>query len=114
MTKEDLIEKYVAAHADCRWMDAGDLNDLLHSFVEELDSLVTADKDLEKAAENHIQKVVDNGWEWETQDVADAFEAGAQWQKERMLKDAVDTTMVEGSLNNPTFVRRKIIIVKED
>lgn len=36
MTKEELIDKYVAAHAECRWLDAGELRDLLNQFANEL------------------------------------------------------------------------------
>ena len=36
MKQEDLIDKYVEAHADCRWLDAGELRDLLNSFANEL------------------------------------------------------------------------------
>ena len=43
--------------------------------------------DLEEAADNHIRKVVDiaghPGWDWETQDITEAFIAGAEWQKEQ-------------------------------
>lgn len=37
---------------------------------------------------------------------------GRKDEKEQMMKDAIETTMVEGSLSNPTFVKRKIIIVE--
>lgn len=50
--------------------------------------------DLEEAADNHIRKVVDAaghpGWDWETQDIADAFIAGAKWDREQMMEDAVE------------------------
>lgn len=36
MTTEQLIEKYVSAHADCRWMDAGELHELLTAFAKDL------------------------------------------------------------------------------
>ena len=53
-----------------------------------------APKDLEEAADNHIRKVADTaghpGWDWTTQDIADAFIAGAKWQKEQMMKEALD------------------------
>lgn len=46
----------------------------------------------EKAADKHIRKVVDAaghpGWDWTTQDISEAFIAGATWQKEQMLKGA--------------------------
>lgn len=36
MTTDQIIDKYVEAHAECRWMDAGDLRDLLNAFVQDL------------------------------------------------------------------------------
>lgn len=36
MKQEDLIDKYVEAHANCRWLDAGELRELLNSFANEL------------------------------------------------------------------------------
>ena len=36
MTREKLIDKYVESHADCRWMDASELRDLLNAFCKEL------------------------------------------------------------------------------
>ena len=45
-------------------------------------------EDLEEAAEEHIRKVADAaghpGWDWTTQDIADAFIAGAEWQKKHL------------------------------
>ena len=43
-------------------------------------------KDLEEAADDYIGKVADDGWEWETHDIVDAFIAGAKWQAEQLLK----------------------------
>lgn len=34
---QDLIEKYVSNHADCRWLDASELEKLLNDFVVEYD-----------------------------------------------------------------------------
>ena len=34
---QDLIEKYVSDHADCRWLDASELEQLLNDFVLEYD-----------------------------------------------------------------------------
>ena len=39
MNKEELIDKYVSAHAECRGMDAGELRDLLNQFVEEMNEV---------------------------------------------------------------------------
>ena len=38
MTTDQIIDKYVEAHADCRWMDAGDLRDLLNSFTKDINA----------------------------------------------------------------------------
>ena len=87
--------------------------------------------DLEEAADNHIRKVVDTaghpGWDWATQDITDAFIAGAKWQKEQMMEEAVEGYVVKditGSLavtakgiNLDGFKvgdKVRIIIVKED
>ena len=94
--------------------------------------------DLEEAADNHIRKVVDAaghpGWDWTTQDIADAFIAGAKWQKEQMMKEAVEgevcipNVWVEHKEGKELVVRAeiskelgfkfgdkvRIIIVKED
>jgi hypothetical protein len=49
----------------------------------------TTTNGLEEAADNHIRKVVDtaghHGWDWTTQDIADAFIAGAEWDRNRIL-----------------------------
>lgn len=34
---QDLIKKYVSDHADCRWLDASELEQLLNDFVVEYD-----------------------------------------------------------------------------
>ena len=34
---QDLIKKYVSDHADCRWLDASELEQLLNDFVLEYD-----------------------------------------------------------------------------
>ena len=36
MTTKELIQQYVTAHADNRWMDASELEVLLTEFAEEL------------------------------------------------------------------------------
>lgn len=87
-------------------------------------------EDLEEAADNHIRKVVDAaghpGWEWETQDIINAFIAGAEWQNEQMMKDAVDYKIVNNLAAYPVIYyevkhlglkygdKVKIIIIKED
>ena len=53
---------------------------------------------IEEAADNHIREVVDAaghpGWDWTTQDIADAFIAGAKWQKQH------DAELIEIAYND--------------
>ena len=59
---------------------------------------VSLPSDLDKAAEKHIRKVRDTpGWDWTTQDIAEAFKAGAEWMAEQgaTLKVTDDTTWGE-------------------
>ena len=88
-------------------------------------------EELEEAADKHIRRVADAaghpGWDWTTQDIADAFIAGANWQKEQMMKKAVEgyvnyyedsggILMTEAQVGCPYHNgdKVKIIIVKED
>ena len=84
---------------------------------------------LEEAADAHICRVVDAaghpGWEWETQDVKDAFIAGAELQKAKMMEDAVEGEVVK-DINNKLYVKSekvegykfgqkvKLIIIKDE
>ena len=55
-------------------------------YVKIVKSEELVPNDLEEAADNHIRSVADAaghpGWDWTTQDIADAFIAGAKWQAE--------------------------------
>ena len=77
MTLQEI--QYKAQSIICKWRD--DDSAPYIEFVEELAHMIVPEpsEDLEEAADNHIRKVVDAGWEWETQDIADAFIAGAKW-----------------------------------
>jgi hypothetical protein len=89
--------------------------------------------DLEEAANHHICKTVDavkrRGWELETQDITDAFIAGAKWDRSQMMKEAVEADVniyrdLAAGKSWAEFVVEKppknlgdkvrIIIVKED
>ena len=63
------------------WAELSALLPFLDTLSEE------PDNDLEEAADNHIRNVVDTaghpGWDWTTQDIADAFKSGAEWQEKR-------------------------------
>ena len=67
----------------------GELEDFL-SFLDTLEESVS--EDLEEAVDDHIRKVADAaghpGWDWETQDIAEAFKAEAEWQARQLLKSS--------------------------
>lgn len=59
MTTDRIIDKYVEAHADCRWMDAGDLRDLLNAFAKEIGNtqdIYEAAVDLVGAVERYVRQ----------------------------------------------------------
>ena len=73
------------------------LMDFINSLPKEpVEPEVECD-DLKKAADDHIRRVTDAaghpGWDWETQDIAEAFKAGAEWQKAKMME------WLEGKVN---------------
>ena len=89
MTTKELINQYVTAHADNRWMDASELEALLTEFAEKLKE--PSSEDLEQAAEQAEQREGNliNGR------FKAGFKSGAQWQKEQMMKDAVNAVVVK-------------------
>ena len=70
---------------DCRIKSFDKLLAFIDSLPEEKPS-----EDLEEAADDHIRNVADAaghpGWDWETQDIAEAFIAGAEWMAEQLKK----------------------------
>ena len=83
MTTKELIQQYVTAHADNRWMDASELEALLTEFAEKLKE--PASEDLEKAANEFGIK---QGVELKPFAIK-FFTAGAQWDREQIMKDAI-------------------------
>ena len=113
------------------FVDANELLSFLDTLSEE------PDKSLEKAAENYIAPIEnDEGLDYinfNGRDIKDAFIAGASWQKQQMLKDAVegvvcilpgsvayvderdDNTLKQYIIDNfKAGDKVKIVIVKED
>ena len=94
MTTKELINQYVTAHADNRWMDASELEALLTEFAEKLKEL--ASEDLEQAAEECVDgedyPYIDrDGLPLYTPDYLKyMFRQGAQWDREQMMKGAID------------------------
>ena len=89
MTTKELINQYVTAYADNRWMDASELEALLTEFAEKLKE--STSEDLDNAANDWCDKNSQNVY-WRILQ-GPAFVAGAQWQKEQMMKDAIETTI---------------------
>jgi hypothetical protein len=59
MTTDQIIDKYVEAHAECRWMDAGYLRDLLNAFVQDLKNaqdITEAAKVLVECVEKYVRQ----------------------------------------------------------
>ena len=98
-----------------------ELKDLL-SMIENEDGTCPP-KYLEEAADDHIRKVVDAaghpGWDWETQDIAEAFIAGAEWQKRKMMEGAANAYILKSynpvtEQGEPTLHAIEIELVYED
>ena len=92
----------------------------LLSFIDTLSE--EPDKSLEEAAEEYSKRVSDGH---NFRDLTCGFKAGAEWQKQQMLKDAVESKvfmsfapghnqMVMADVDLPTNTKVKLIIVKED
>ena len=73
----------------CKPIDPGIAQCVADHWWEMMDE--EPDKSLEEAAAKHIRKVVDAaghpGWDWTTQDITEAFIAGAKLQKEQDTRD---------------------------
>lgn len=178
MATKELINQYVTAHADNRWMDASELEALLTEFAEKLQE--PSSEDLEEATEKairwfeniadecdkltsgnvaHLRAQIkgmairsaeylkkhsqepaseDLESEWKrycdskgggaiTMNVKDVAKYFAQWQKEQMMKDALEarsigihplekTVSYEVKYPNEfpsKFKKVKVIIIKE-
>jgi hypothetical protein len=121
MTTKELINQYVTAHADNRWMDASELEALLTEFAEKLKELTS--EDLEQAAIDYDSRRPalygedDEGDYVEYIEVRkDAFIAGAEWQREQMMKGAIDTRIdkrLADMIGYTGSERVKVIIIKE-
>ena len=95
MTTKELIQQYVTAHADNRWMDASELEALLTEFAEKLKE--PASEDLERCvveqmeADGDVDDFVRRGID----DIASKYaQLGAQWQREQIMKDAIDARII--------------------
>ena len=112
MTTKELINQYVTAHADNRWMDASELEALLTEFAEKLKE--PASEELNTAIERYIEqhKSELTGY-FDIRRIAKHF---AQWQREQMMKDAIDTRIdkrLADMIGYTGSERVKVIIIKE-
>lgn len=95
MTTKELIDEFVSAHAENRWMDASELEALLTEFAEKLHE--PSSEDLERCvveqmeADGDVDDFVRRGID----DIASKYaQLGAQWQREQMMKDAIEGKVV--------------------
>lgn len=135
MTTQELIEQYVTAHADNRWMDASELEALLTEFAEKLKEPASEDLEKKEMDESddklyaiHLEKwnitgecpseleaKIDakfgitgrdsngnpsNGYcDWKEDvftngaSIYSFVKLGMDYQKEQMMKDAIDATV---------------------
>ena len=104
MTTKELINQYVTAHADNRWMDASELETLLTEFAEKLK--VPASDDLVDAINNYFLNARIY--------ICEAYKAGVEWQRERMMKDAIVGEvsgigpLTNGNLTDPQKKTRRL------
>ena len=90
MTTQELINQFVTTHADNRWMDVSELIEFARKLKE------PASEDLADASNNYCLNIR-KGYPRVKDEIdifiCNAFKAGAEWQKEQMMKDAIDATV---------------------
>jgi len=79
--------------------------------LNELPTSANHSEDLENEIQRYLATECAGDDEPSVGEIARYF---ANWQKAQMMKDAIETVMWEGDLLNPIFVKRKVIVVKED
>lgn len=111
MTTKELIDQYVTAHADNRWMDASELEALLTEFAEKLKE--PASEDLSDL----IDKLSKRYPEVSFAKLSRIAVSAAKWQREQMMKDAIDTRIdkrLADMIGYTGSERVKVIIVKDN
>lgn len=82
------------------------LEDFLDTLeVKEVQEDPVSDELLEKAAVEAFKQIVDLG----KNSFLEIFKAGAQWQKQHLMKDAVDGSVCALSLNGEVIIRTNFI-----
>ena len=128
MTTKELINQYVTAHADNRWMDASELEALLTEFAEKLKESVSEDLERCVVEQMEADSDVDDFVRRGIDDIASKYaQLGAQWQKEQMMKGAVEGRLGSTVTGSEQYVsayvgygeygkdgdKVKVIIIKE-
>ena len=128
MTTKELINQYVTAHADNRWMDASELEALLTEFAEKLKESVSEDLERCVVEQMEADSDVDDFVRRGIDDIASKYaQLGAQWQKEQMMTGAVDGRLGSTVTGSEQYVsayvgygeygkdgdKVKVIIIKE-
>lgn len=106
MTTKELINQYVTAHADNRWMDASELEVLLTEFAEKMKEPASEDFESEwkrycdskGAVTMNIKDVAKHFAQWQksqdqqTIELAEehAMMAGMMQEREQMMQDAIE------------------------
>lgn len=78
MTKEEAIENIKLIRFNAAITNANSFKEALDMAIKAL-SQPSLPSDLEEAADAHIRRVANAGRDWTTQDIAEAFKAGAEW-----------------------------------
>lgn len=98
-------------------------NELL-SFIDSMQEEPVSE-DLEEAANNALERLLDKYDLVETGSCLEMFKLGAEWQKEQMMEKAVDGKVLVNGMGNPILhlwdkgrhlidKKVKIIVIKED
>ena len=120
MTTKELIQQYVTAHSDNRWMDASELEALLTEFAEKLKE--PANESLKEELERFIAsgeattKVNSGRFQTTHIDPLKIAKHFAEWQREQMMKGAIDTRIdkrLADMIGYTGSERVKVIIIKE-
>lgn len=119
----NIIELFIAWNGETEAIDTANID----SAVEFIgSSLQPVSEDLENAALEYATHY-DKNWSevkygYIAENEAEAFKAGAKWQKEQIMKETIDATLLNRNLikqkhtTHPLYVgdKVKIIIIKED
>ena len=108
MTTKELINQYVTAHADNRWMDASELETLLTEFAEKLKE--PASEDLSDL----IDKLSKRYPEVSFAKLSRIAVSAAKWQREQVMKDAMNAIVVKPDYEVRGIVKSMRLQIDDD